>query len=93
VIDSNLAFDAIAFAPPYTSVLFTSLVNDGSNIAGYTTNYILTFTTAFTYPKGSWFRMKYADGFSFENQVVCYITNIDVAFQISLATMMEVSSS
>jgi hypothetical protein len=80
VIDSNLAFDAIAFAPPYTLFSSTSLVNDGSNIAGYTTNYILTFTTAFAYPKGSWFRMKYADGFSFENQVVCYITNIDVAF-------------
>jgi hypothetical protein len=79
VIDSNLAFDSIGFAPAYTLFAAASLVNDGSNIAGYTTNYILTFTTAFTYPKGTWFRMNFASGFGFESALDCYITNIAVA--------------
>jgi hypothetical protein len=80
VIDSNLAFDSIGFAPAYTLFTAAAMVNDGSNIAGYTTNYILTFNTAFTYPKGSWFRMNFATGFGFDSPLECYITNIEVAF-------------
>ena len=77
VIDSNMAFDSIAFAPAYTLFSAATLTNDGSNIAGYTTNYILQFTTAYSYPTGSWFRMKFPDGFAFESALHCYITNID----------------
>jgi hypothetical protein len=79
VIDSNLSFESINFAPAYTNLASAVLVNDGANIAGYTTNYILTFQTAFVYPKGSWFRFKYPDGFKFALPLDCYITDLPVA--------------
>jgi hypothetical protein len=78
IIDSNLSFESINFAPAYTNLASASLVNDGANIAGYTTNYILTFQTAFVYPKGSWFRFKYPAGFKFALPLDCYLTDLPV---------------
>lgn len=78
VIDSNVAFDSIAFAPAYTIFTSATMVNDGANIAGYTTNYILTVQTSFNYPKGTWFRMKFPSTFDYKLPLECYITNIPV---------------
>ena len=79
VIDSNAAFEAIGFAPAYTTFPSVGIVNDGANIAGYTTNYILSFTTTKTYTKGSWFRLVFPEGFKFGKSPNCYITNIEVS--------------
>lgn len=79
VIDSNAAFESIAFAPAYTTFPSVGIVNDGANIAGYTTNYILSFSTTMTYTKGTWFRLVFPAGFSFGKTPNCYITNIEVS--------------
>lgn len=43
LIDENIIFEGIGFAPYYGAFTSVSMLNDGANIAGYTTNYIITF--------------------------------------------------
>ena len=87
VIDSNTAFDSIAFAPAYkifpTTPSPVTIVNDGANVAGYTTNYILTFANADPYPIGSWFRLTLPSGFDFKPPLECYV----IEFEVELANL------
>ena len=84
VIDSNVAFDTIAFAPVYT--LFTTtpapvtIVNDGAKVAGYTTNYILNFINSVSYPMGTWFRVQFPPGFGFQAPLECYVIDFQVPY-------------
>ena len=74
MVDENLNFGTIGFAPAYvkhTSCIIynyqiateSSVINDGSMLGGYTTNYIIQFTTTVDLETGSWFRAEIPDGF------------------------------
>lgn len=43
IIDNNIIFQGIGFATYYSFFNNVTIVNDGANIAGYVTNYVVTF--------------------------------------------------
>ena len=75
-IDTNMIFDAIGFAPQYTGFTSVSVVNDGANIAGYITNYVVQFQNVIDYPVGTWFRLKFPPGFAFQENIDCYVEGL-----------------
>ena len=50
------------------------MINDGSQLGGYTTNYIIQFTTTIDLDTGSWFRAEIPDGFDITN-VQCVLVD------------------
>lgn len=48
--------------------------NDGSTLAGYTTNYVVQFYNNIAIPSGSWFRLLLPPGFGFGSNVAAYMT-------------------
>lgn len=76
LIDENIIFEGIGFAPYYATFTSVSMVNDGANIAGYTTNYVLTFQLTANLPKGSWFRLEFPTGFGFGRELDCYVEQV-----------------
>ena len=57
VIDNNIIFEGIGFSPFYATFPSVSIINDGANIAGYVTNYVVIFTLSKPLKVGSWFRL------------------------------------
>lgn len=71
VVDFNLAFEPIAFAPVYTSFTQVQLANDGSQVAGYVTNYIVSFKSGRDYSSNVWFRLHVPSEFEIQSGVKC----------------------
>lgn len=57
IIDENTNFGAVAFSQTMGSFSSCVITNDGSNIAGYVTNYVVTFAITQSLPAKSWFRV------------------------------------
>ena len=76
LIDENIIFEGIGFAPYYGTFTSVTMVNDGANIAGYVTNYISTFTLTRNLPKSSWFRLEFPTGFGFGSNLECYVEQV-----------------
>jgi hypothetical protein len=65
----------ISIAPSFTTLPSASIANDGTNMAGYETNYILTFKNGYFYNTGTWFRINFPTGFTFDPALSCYIVS------------------
>ncbi|CAD8140771.1 unnamed protein product [Paramecium octaurelia] len=76
-VDQNLNFGTVGFAPVYKKHTIASegqIINDGSKLGGYVTNYVIQFTTTIDLIKGSWFRAEIAEGFDISN-VECVLVD------------------
>ena len=62
-----------ANALPTGSSPTNTMQNDGSTLAGYTTNYIVQFLNNIAIPSGSWFRLLMPPGFGFGTGVSAYV--------------------
>jgi hypothetical protein len=78
-IDSNLSFDAIAFAPAYSAFSFLEVVNDGASTAGYLTNYLIKFGITKEYSIGTWFRLQFPDTYTISSSVQCVLRDLNIA--------------
>ena len=63
-MDSNINFNSIALSDSYEEFPFVEILNDGSLMAGFQTNYVLSFTNDVDIEAGSWFRLVFPDGFT-----------------------------
>lgn len=52
----------------------SSIINDGSKLGGYTTNYVIQFTTTINLITGSWFRAEIPTGFDITG-VTCILVD------------------
>jgi len=62
IVDTNINFASIGiadFAITYSTSEYGLMENDGSNLGGYLTNYILTFKNVKFLPKNTWFRLEF----------------------------------
>jgi hypothetical protein len=83
VIDENTNFGGLSFSPLMGAFGSAAVANDGAGIAGYVTNYIITFTTPATLPVNSWFRLEFPTGFSFASPLSSYVMEDNTALTVA----------
>ena len=78
LVDTNKAFDSVAFAPAYSIFTSVNVVNDGATVAGYISNYIVSFTSTKDYQQDTWFRFHIPVDFEVTSHLSCVINDLDI---------------
>jgi hypothetical protein len=77
LVDENINFGFFALAPSYGSFASVEFLNDGSKMAGYTTNYVVSFQNTANIKAKSWFRLTFPSGYKFHKKIDCYIMQMN----------------